>query len=140
MADLVIDASLASAWCFPDERTAYANGVLGAVSSSVEAFAPRLWAYEVRNSVLMGFRRGRISKADAEGFLASLADLNIHLADPVSYDAVFKLAEFNGLTVYDAAYLDLAIREGSQLASLDDALLKAAVKAGVILFELPKSI
>jgi predicted nucleic acid-binding protein len=66
MADLVIDASLASAWCFPDERTAYANGVLRAVSSSVEAFAPRLWAYEVRNSVLMGLRRGRISKGDAE--------------------------------------------------------------------------
>jgi predicted nucleic acid-binding protein len=104
MADLVIDASLASAWCFPDERTVYANGVLRAVSSSVEAFAPRLWAYEVRNSVLMGLRRGRISKADAEGFLASLADLNIHLADPVSYDAVFKLAESSGLTVYDAAY------------------------------------
>jgi hypothetical protein len=45
MADLVIDASLASAWCFPDERTAYANGVLQAVSSSLEAFAPRLWAW-----------------------------------------------------------------------------------------------
>jgi predicted nucleic acid-binding protein len=95
---------------------------------------------EVRNSVLMGLRRSRISKADAEGFLASLADLNIQLADPVSYDAVFKLAEFNGLTVYDAAYLDLAIRDGSQLASLDDALQKAAVRAGSILFELPKSV
>jgi predicted nucleic acid-binding protein len=58
----------------------------------------------------------------------------------VSYDAVFNLAEVNGLTVYDAAYLDLAVREGSQLASLDDALQKAAVKAGIILFELPKSV
>jgi hypothetical protein len=44
MADLVIDASLASAWCFPDERTDYTNGVLQAVSSSLESFAPRLWA------------------------------------------------------------------------------------------------
>ena len=109
-----------------------------AVSSSLEAFAPRLWAYEVRNSVLMGLRRRRISRADADGFLASLTDLNIQLADPVSYDAVFKLAEFNGLTVYDAAYLDLALREGSQLATLDDALQKVAVKAGIVLFELPK--
>jgi predicted nucleic acid-binding protein len=93
MADLVIDASLASAWCFPDERTEYTNGVLQAVSDSFEAFAPRLWAYEVRNSVLIGLRRGRISRGDAEGFLDSLADLNIHLVDPVSYDAVFKIAE-----------------------------------------------
>jgi predicted nucleic acid-binding protein len=140
MAGLGIDASLASAWCFPDEQTEYTNGVLQAVSDSLEAFAPRLWAYEVRNSVLMGLRRGRISKSDAEGFLDSLADLNIHLVDPVSYDAVFKVAELNSLTVYDAAYLDLAIREASQLASLDDALRKAAMKSGVVLFDLPGNI
>jgi hypothetical protein len=58
MADLVIDASVASAWCFADERTDYTNGVLQAVSASLESFAPRLWAYEIRNSVLMGLRRG----------------------------------------------------------------------------------
>src|SRR6185436_592451 len=126
MADLVIDASLASAWCFPDEQTDYTNGVLQSVSSSLEAFAPRLWAYEIRNSVLLGVRRGRISKADAERFLDSLEDLSIHLTDPVSYDGVFELAERHGLTVYDAAYLDLALREGAQLASLDDAFRKAA--------------
>jgi predicted nucleic acid-binding protein len=97
-----------------------------------------LWAYEVRNSVLMGLRRDRISRADAEGFLDSLADLNILLADPVSYDSVFRLAELNRLTVYDAAYLDLAIREGAQLATLDGALQKAAVRTGVRLFEFPQ--
>jgi len=140
MADLIVDASIASAWCYPDEQTEYTDGVLQAVSDSAEAFAPRLWAYEIRNSILMGLRRGRISKADAEAFLDSLTDLNIHLVDPVSYDAVFRLAEINGLTVYDAAYLDLAIREGSQLASLDDALRKAAVRSGVVLFDLPRSV
>lgn len=140
MANLVLDASLASTWCFPDERTSYTNGVLQAISSSVEAFAPRLWAYEIRNSVLMGVRRGRIGHADAEEFLSSLADLNIRLADPVSYDAVFALAQSNGLTVYDAAYLDLAIRERAQLASLDDALCKAAVKAGLSLFQIAEAV
>jgi predicted nucleic acid-binding protein len=100
----------------------------------LDAFAPSLWAYEVRNSILIGLRRGRISKSDAEAFLDLLTDLNIHLVDPVSFDAVFRLAELNGLTVYDAAYLDLAIREGSQLASLDGALRKAAVNTGVALF------
>lgn len=80
----------------------------------MEAYAPRLWAYEVYNSILIGLRRGRISRVDAQRFLDSLIDLNIHLADPVSYDAIFKLAELHGLTVYDVAYLDLAIRGGSQ--------------------------
>ena len=97
------DASLAAAWCFPDERADYANGMLRAISDSSEAVAPRLWAYEIRNSILIGLRRGRIGRSDAEEFLNSLADLNIRLADPISYDAVFKLAELNGLTVYDAS-------------------------------------
>jgi predicted nucleic acid-binding protein len=84
----------------------------------------------------MGLRRRRISKTDAEEFLDSLEDLNIRLLDPVSYDAVFQLAETNALTVYDAAYLDLAIREGAQLATLDNDLRRAAVKAGVSLYDI----
>ncbi|MGA2598801.1 MAG: type II toxin-antitoxin system VapC family toxin [Bryobacteraceae bacterium] len=135
MANLIIDASVASAWCFPDEQTDYTNRVLDAVSSFVTGFAPRLWAYEIRNSVLMGLRRKRITKVDAENFLNSLDGLEIRLADPVSYDAVFELAQLNRLTVYDAAYLDLAIREGSELASLDGALRNAAVNVGVVLFD-----
>jgi predicted nucleic acid-binding protein len=88
----------------------------------------------------MGVRRGRIGNADADEFLRSLTDLNIRLADPVSYDAVFALAQSNGLTVYDAAYLDLAIREGAQLVSLDDALCKEAVKAGLSLFQITEAV
>ena len=134
MAALVVDASIAAAWCFPDERTDYANGVLLAVSA-VEAVAPRLWAYEVRNSVLMGLRRKRITQGDAQEFLESIKGLPVRLADPVSYDGVFRLADRHGLTVYDAAYLDLALREGLPLASLDNALCKAAGNSGVALFQ-----
>jgi predicted nucleic acid-binding protein len=85
---------------------------LKAVSTPLEAIAPRLWAYEIRNSVLMGVRRKRITQNDAEDFLQSLEGLPIRLTDPVSYDSVFSLAGRHGLTVYDAAYLDLALREG----------------------------
>jgi predicted nucleic acid-binding protein len=134
-AALVIDSSLAAAWCFPDERTEYANAVLRTISAPVAAIAPRLWAYEVRNAVLMGLRRKRIAQADALEFLGSIRALPIRLADPVSYDGVFSLAERHGLTVYDAAYLDLAIREGLPLASLDNALCKAALSAGGALFQ-----
>ena len=115
MAALVIDSSLAAAWCFPDERTDYTNAILRAVSTPLEAVAPRLWAYEVRNSVLMGLRRKRITHADAQDFFESIKGLPIRLSDPVSYDGVFRLADRYGLTVYDAAYLDLALREGYRL-------------------------
>lgn len=134
MANLVIDASLAAAWCFSDERTAYTNGVLQALPS-FNAFAPKLWGYELRNSVLMGVRRGRISRPDADSFLSSIPSLNIHLTDPSSYNDVFKLADATGLTVYDAAYLDVVMRVGAPLASLDGALRKAAVNAGMVLFD-----
>ena len=65
MAAVVMDASIAAAWCFPDEQTDCTKAVFQAVSSSVvDTVAPLLWAYEIRNSVLMGLRRGRVSKPD----------------------------------------------------------------------------
>jgi predicted nucleic acid-binding protein len=135
-AAVVIDASVASAWCFPDEQTDYTKAVLQAVSTSVvDAVAPRLWAYEIRNSVLMALRRARISKSDAEQFLVSLTELNVRFAEPASYDEVFSLAEEHGLTVYDAAYLGVAMQEGLPLASLDAQLVRAAQEVGVQLFQ-----
>jgi predicted nucleic acid-binding protein len=136
MAAVVIDASIASAWCFPDEQTDYTRAVFQAVSSSaVDSVAPRLWAYEIRNSVLMGIRRGRISKPDSEQFLLSLNELNVRLSEPASYDDVFSLAQQHGLTVYDAAYLDIAMQERLPLASLDGQLVRAAEKVGIQLFQ-----
>jgi len=72
MTVFVIDSSLAAAWCFPDERTDYTNAVLQTLSAPAEAVAPRLWAYEIRNSVLMGLRRRRITRTEAETFLGSI--------------------------------------------------------------------
>jgi len=136
MAAFVIDSSLAAAWCFPDESTVYTNGILKALSGSVEALAPRLWAYEIRNSVLMGVRRKRITSTEAKEFLESVRSLPIRLGDHSSYDAVFDLAQTHGLTVYDAAYLELALRERLPVASLDAALIRVAKETGVGVFEL----
>jgi predicted nucleic acid-binding protein len=97
--------------------------------------APRLWAYEIRNVVLMAIRRGRISRSDGEQFLLSLNDFRVRLSEPGSYDALFSLALANGLTVYDAAYLDIAIREDLPPASLDRDLVRAAEKLGITTFQ-----
>jgi predicted nucleic acid-binding protein len=135
MAAIVIDASIAAAWCFPDERTDFTEGVLDVVGSSdFVVVAPTLWAYEIRNTVLMGLRRGRITKPDSDRFLAAIAGINVLLNDPSSYESIFAFAEEHGLTFYDAAYLSLAKEQHLPLATLDKQLPKAADPAGVQLF------
>lgn len=79
----VVDASLAASWCFPDERTTYTEAVLEAVSNASDILAPRLWAYEVHNTVLTGIRRKRITYAHGEAFLEDLRSFRIRLTDPV---------------------------------------------------------
>ena len=71
MAKLVIDASLAAAWRFPGEHTDYTNGVPRIVGTTFDPIAPALWAYEVRNTVLMGLKRGRITKEGVQKLLFS---------------------------------------------------------------------
>ncbi|WP_180538886.1 type II toxin-antitoxin system VapC family toxin [Nevskia soli] len=135
MAVAVFDASIAAAWCFPDEQTAYAKATLDVLANGAAVLVPGLWAYEIRNSVLIGVRRRRISEVHGDDFLAMLAGFLIGLRRPVSHDAVFAVAKQYQLTVYDAAYLDLAIREALPLASLDALLTRAATTAGVALFQ-----
>jgi len=88
MARLVIDASVAASWCFPDEETEYTNGVLQAPGESVEPIAPALWAYEIRNTVLMGMKRQRITRDTGRKLLIFLNDLHVQLLHPASYDVV----------------------------------------------------
>lgn len=134
MPSFVIDASLAASWCFPDERTTYTNGILQVVARYQEATAPRLWTYEIRNSVLIGMRRHRLTRDDALSFLKSVDALHIRLLDPPTYEPIFLLAERYGLTFYDASYLELALRKGLPLASLDKELCAAAEQAHIPLF------
>jgi predicted nucleic acid-binding protein len=136
MADFVIDASIACAWCFPEERTDYTHSILKTLESGAEAIAPSLWAFEIGNSVLMGVRRNRVSLADAEQFLTAVGDLRLTLFEPPATHVLFSRAYSYGLTVYDAAYLNLALETGLPLASLDRQLIRAAEQAGHAIFRL----
>ena len=129
----VLDASVTAAWCFPDERTDYTEAVLEAVASATEAHVPTLWKYEVNNVVLKGLRRDRIVLSQAQRFLNAISRLRIRLTE-TQYDSTLATALQYSLTFYDAAYLDLARREGLALASLDGQLREAARQAGVPLY------
>jgi len=130
---IVIDASIALAWVFSDEGNEETQAILDQVGEH-GASVPPLWALEVANALLMAERRSRLSRAAVEENLSLLAALDLAIADlPTAepWKPALLLARAHGLTVYDAAYLDLAVRLKLPLATLDKELRQAAVALNV---------
>jgi predicted nucleic acid-binding protein len=136
---LVLDHSIAIAWCFADEKDAYADG-LAARFPGLEAWVPGLWPLEVANALLMGERRGRSTQADTATWTAFLASLPITVDEETNtraWNDTLNLARSQDLSAYDAAYLELAMRKGVPLATLDHNLKAAATAVGVPLYQPP---
>ncbi len=133
---MVVDASTALAWCFPDENSEYADAVLVALKGKT-ILVPSIWPLEIANAVLVGERMKRLRRPEIQRFIALMEGL------PLAQDSqtvgehignVLPLAREYGLSAYDAAYLELAIRYEAPLATLDGKLRRAAQKAGVSIF------
>ena len=130
---LVIDSSITLAWFFEDERSVAAEAVLRQVTES-GAVAPSLWRLEVANALQMAVRRKRIDTAFRDASLADLSALEIAIdaeTDRQAWTATLQLAERCRLTLYDAAYLELAQRLSLPLATLDQELRVAGKAIGV---------
>ena len=128
MSKFVLDCSIAAAWCFEDEATERTDNLLESVRD-YGAVVPSLWLLEVTNVLLQAERRGRISASDVAIRLKLLQILPIsieHCSQTETFHSVVTLARTEGLTSYDAAYLELAIRQGLPLATLDKKLIQAA--------------
>ncbi len=133
---LVLDCSIVGAWYFDDESDDYADEVARHLASTT-AYLPQLWHLEVANLLVLGERRKRSTQAQAAHFLASLAAMPITTDDVTHLHALsdtLSLARAHQLTSYDAAYLELALRRGLPLASLDEKLKTAARASGASLF------
>jgi predicted nucleic acid-binding protein len=126
----VLDGSVTLAWLFLDEQDSYADAIIARLPK-LEMIVPRLWHVEVANVLLVGERRRRCSQADTTQWLSHLAVLPIVVDDATearAWSDTISLARQHALSEYDAAYLELAIRQGVPIATLD-APLKAAAKA-----------
>ena len=139
MTGFVLDNSVAMRWLLespkaPDQK--YAEKVLKSLSEQ-DAVVPNLWHLEACNVVLGAEKRGEITVGESEKFITQLENLPIHV-DTMSANQAFSrtmnLARTYKLSSYDACYLELAVREGLPIATLDKALRKAAKKADVDLF------
>jgi len=134
---LVVDASVALAWALPDELSAYADMVLARAEDEA-LYVPELWPREVANGLAIAFLRQRITIADEKAFIDGLSRLTIRVERPGALDTIRNgaaAARKYGLTAYDAAYVELAAREGLELATLDVRMREAARANGVQVFD-----
>src|SRR4051812_34555792 len=109
---LVIDCSVTLAWFFEDEASHYADAVQESLPD-VGAVVPSIWPLEVANGLIVGERRGRVDEEKSTRFLRLLDSFPISVENQTSADAfghVLHLGRARGLTAYDAAYLELAMR------------------------------
>jgi predicted nucleic acid-binding protein len=130
---LVLDSSVALAWVYGDETTDTLLRLFDDVRLH-GAWVPGLWRWEIANVLQMNVRRGRHDEDFRDGALASLAVLPVKVdaeADRQAWSAALSLAERHGLTVYDAAYLEIASRRKIPLATLDRQLREAATSDGI---------
>jgi predicted nucleic acid-binding protein len=125
---LVVDSSITLAWVYGDETTEPGRRVFNELSES-GGWVPGLWRLEVANVLEMGVRRKRHSAAFRDATLADLEHLPIRVdaeTDRHAWGATLRLAERHHLTLYDATYLELALRRNLPLATLDEDLRRAA--------------
>lgn len=130
----VLDASIALCWAFDEEVHPRADLAMVRLSED-EAVVPSLLWFEVRNTLIVNERRGRLAVEDSHRFLWRLSQLPLRVDREPVEGGVLGLARKHKLTVYDAAYLELAQRESLQLATLDSDLIRAARAEGVPLLE-----
>ena len=126
----VLDCSVACAWLLDDESVPGADKFLKRVGT-YGASAPGLLWTELRNALVMAERRGRLAPAQTAAALAEIEDLDIELDHAPDSATTLRLAREHQISVYDALYLELAIRQRRELATLDRTLQRAAESEGV---------
>ena len=136
MKRFVLDASVTMSWCFEDQQTSFSEAVLAALKREAAPVAPPILLYEVINVLSAARKKKLMDQATATTFWNKVSKV-VTLVDNNGMNTaheIMDISEKYHLTAYDAAYLELALREGLPLATLDKELKKAAHTAGVRLF------
>lgn len=134
---LVLDGSVTLAWLFQDEKDPYADAIVAKLPHLV-MLVPRLWHLEIANVLLVGERRRRCTQADSTNWLSFLSKLPIVVdsaTESRAWSDTIGLARQHTLSAYDASYLELSLREGLPLATLDEKLEEAARSLGVARYQ-----
>lgn len=132
--DWVVDSSVALAWGLPDETSPKAEQQFLESLADDILWVPALWWYEIANALVVAQRRLRITEADRFNLLDLYGRLPLHTDAHLARETLGRLqalAVEHGLSAYDAAYLELAIRKAAVLATLDQRLMNVARHEGI---------
>jgi len=131
----VLDASIVLTWCFPDEESQKAEEIAERIAAGERVIVPAFWRHEMLNALLVGEKRKRLTPELTRAFIDDLdrlpVDMDLPASSAVVFNATQALCRKHGLTAYDAAYLEIAMREKNALATVDEDLRRAAVAEGV---------
>jgi predicted nucleic acid-binding protein len=131
----VLDASIVLTWCFPDEETQKAVEISERIAAGERVIVPAFWPHEILNALLVGEKRKRSMPALTQQFLEDLnrlpVDLDLLATSMIAFEQTQQLCRKHGLTAYDAAYLEIAVRTVCPLATVDDDLRPAAAAEDV---------
>ena len=133
---IVIDTSLTMAWCYDDEKTERSEALRERVGRS-GAVVPAQWPIEVQNSLRVGERRGRVSPAEVQTFIAVIraAPVEVDVRSLSTFGDLLLLSRQHSVSPYDAAYIELALRRGLALATRDANMARGARALGVMLLD-----
>ena len=135
--NFVIDNSVIMSWCFKDETSQYSDNILEKLTVSM-AVVPSIWPLEIANVLLEAERKNRLGEADSARFITLINKLPIKVEQETPermLKEIFALAREYDLSSYDASYLDLAMRNGFPIATLDEKLRIAAQRSRVPVLE-----
>jgi len=134
----VLDCSFSAALFLPDEFSPKVRDFFTKLSKNDQLFVPSLWWYEITNVLIVAGRRKRLNYADVVTVTSLFERLGIETDNSIGVPyskEIYRIANLNKLSAYDAAYLELSVRKDAPLASLDKQLLKAAVNTGISIYE-----
>lgn len=140
----VLDNSVTMRWLFGDGSSSdqtYSRQVLASISNA-NVIVPEVWSLEVANVIVRAEKKFGLTEARSSAFMHALQQMHIEIDRESSVHAMgdtLQLARRYNLSAYDATYLELALREGLPLATLDEGLIKAIKKAGGKRFVAPRS-
>lgn len=128
---MIVDSSAALSWAFADEKTPVSKSLYTRAAQE-EVHLPAIWPFEVANKLNLGLYKGPLTHIELDEVFGTFRLLDIQVHAPVSLPALVNAAQQYGLTAYDAAFVELALRLAQPLATFDQKMSTAALAAGVV--------